>query len=156
MVERIKNNTVLNFSGIDCQVFLPIITAFFLVLSSVVLVILAKYAISDLSLHGKLPLLPIPLPSHAATISLQEIFFVKSMTIGYHSTIWNQHFRIFNIRMDYGPIKLILWIIFICIIISIFVHTLIYKWYTQKHSKEYHCYVTPQFCNLSNNFLKSS
>merc|ERR1719432_106195 len=59
-----------NLDGIESQVFLPITTALNLPSAETVLVNLEKLLSSDFSRHGRVPSLPIPPPSHMATIIL--------------------------------------------------------------------------------------
>ena len=69
-----------NLSGIDSQVFLPITIAFFLTESFVLVVVDAKYFISDLRRHGSSPLTPIPKDfPQAAAIKLNFIFVLNTL-----------------------------------------------------------------------------
>ena len=56
-----------NFFGMDCQVFLPIMTAFFASGEVTIDVRVLKNAMSSASFHGKSPPFPIPREELAAT-----------------------------------------------------------------------------------------
>ena len=61
-----------NFFGIDCQVFLPIMTAFFASAEVTTDVRVLKNAISSASFHGKSPPFPIPRDELAAATTMEK------------------------------------------------------------------------------------